>query len=78
MKCTQDKQIFSILYHIDCLSKYLHWLSIKIFTSTLIEAEIILNIYTSAFLLIFVLLSYAVYAVLWKIYYIVPKYENRF
>ena len=23
LKCTQGKQIFSILYHIDCLSKYL-------------------------------------------------------
>ena len=44
----------------------------------LIEAEIILNIYTSASLLIFVLLSSAAYAVWWKIPYIVPKYEDRF
>ena len=44
----------------------------------LIEAEIILDIYTSVSLLIFVLLLSAVYAVWWKISYIVPNYENRF
>ena len=45
----------------------------------LIEAEITLNIYTSVFfLLIFVLFSSAVYAVWWKISYILPKYENQF
>ena len=44
----------------------------------LIEAEIILNVYISVSLLIFVSLSSAVYAVWWKISYIVPKYENRF
>ena len=44
----------------------------------LIEAEIILNMYTSVSLLISVLLSSAVYAVWWKISDTVPKYENRF
>ena len=44
----------------------------------IIKAEIIFNIYTSVSLLIFVLLSSAVYAVWWKISYIVLKYENRF
>ena len=44
----------------------------------LIEVEIILNMYTSVSLLISVLLSSAVYAVWWKISYIVSKYENRF
>ena len=44
----------------------------------LIEAEVILNIYASVSLLIFILLSSAVYAVWWKISYILPKYEDRF
>ena len=44
----------------------------------LIEAEIILKIYTSVSSLMFVLLSSAVYAVWWKISYVVPKYEDRF
>ena len=80
LKFTQGKQIFSILYHIDGLSKYL------LEEINLIEAEIILDIYiyiyiyiyTSVSFLIFVLLLSAVYAVWWKIFHIVPKYENRF
>ena len=39
----------------------------------LIEAEIMLNIYTSISLLIFVLLSSALYAIWWKISHIVPN-----
>ena len=57
LKCTQGKQIFSILYHIGFLSKYL------LEQMNLIEAEIILNIHTSVSLLILILilLSSAIY-----------------